>query len=79
MQRINLIKYFFGIAVIWFFWAFIGGIIISNYNNSNSEAISLGTKVFLVGGFISFFIFNYIIKRRKFSWFLKKKADEKQQ
>lgn len=71
MRDINMVKYITGIFAIWFFWAFIGGIIISNYNNSNSETISVGAVVFLVGGVISYFIFNWIVKKGKFSWFLK--------
>ena len=76
MQDINMVKYILGIFAIWFFWAFIGGIIISNYSNSNSETISLGTAVFLVGGVVSYFIYNWLIKKGKFSWFLKRNVNK---
>jgi hypothetical protein len=73
MKNINMIKYTFASALISFFWAFIGGIVIS-LNNKTPSSISTGAAVFFVGSIISFFVFTRIVKKGKIIWFLKKKS-----
>ena len=76
MQHVNMIKYVFIVAIIFSFWAFIGGIIISVCNNSNFSFNGLGAKVFFAGSIVSLFIFDFIVKKGKISWIFNKKAKQ---
>ena len=75
MQNINLSKYIIGTILIWFFWAFVGGLIIANFDNSSGKNISLGATTFFIGGLLSYFIYSYLLKKGKIRWFLKNGAD----
>lgn len=72
-RDVNVYKYVLVVMFISFFWAFVGGLIIAQ---NRDKLVSLAALITLLGILSTIFLFDFIIKKKKWKWIFKSKNEQ---